>query len=110
MIIQGTVGTGKSYLICYIRKTINIIEKNNKKALIALAPTRVATYNIRASTIHTCLQIPIKEVHLLQGQSLTNLQEDFKHIEYILIDEMSFLGPKLLIKIDNRLREAFPQR
>ena len=55
MIIQGTAGTGKSYLIDCIRKTINITEKNNKKTLIALAPTRVAAYNIQASTIHTCL-------------------------------------------------------
>ena len=49
-------------------------------------------------------------MHLLQGKSLKNLQEDFKHIKYILIDEMSFLGPKLSIKIDKCLREAFPQR
>ena len=49
-------------------------------------------------------------MHPLQGQSLTTLQEDFKHVRYILIDEMSFLGPKLLLKIDNRLRQAFPQK
>jgi ATP-dependent DNA helicase PIF1 len=31
-----------------------------------------------------------------------------RHIRYILIDEMSFLGPRLFIQIDSRLREAFP--
>ena len=69
MIIQGTTGTGKSYLIDCIRKTINITEDNDKKSLLALAPTGVAAYNIQASTIHTCLRIPIKEIHPLQGQS-----------------------------------------
>lgn len=55
MIIQGTTGTGKSYLIDCIRKTINITENSDKKPLLALAPTGVAAYNIQASTIHTCL-------------------------------------------------------
>jgi hypothetical protein len=44
----------------------------------------------------------------LQGQSLAIFQEEMRHIRYILIDEMSFLGPRLFIQIDSRLREAFP--
>ncbi|XP_057843282.1 uncharacterized protein LOC131052713 [Cryptomeria japonica] len=47
-------------------------------------------------------------MHPLTGQSLMTLQEQLKHIKYILIDEMSFLGPKLLLKIDSHLRQAFP--
>lgn len=43
----------------------------------------------------------------LQGKTLTPFQEEMKHIRYILIDEMSFIGPNLLLKIDSRLREAF---
>lgn len=30
-----------------------------------------------------------------------------RHIRYILIDEMSFLGLRLFIQIDSRLREEF---
>ena len=44
----------------------------------------------------------------LEGQSLENLQERLLHIRYVLIDEMSFIGPNLLSNIDSRLREAFP--
>ena len=33
-----------------------------------------------------------------------------KYIKYILIDEMSFIGPKLLLKVENRLCEAFHHR
>ena len=32
------------------------------------------------------------------------------HIKYILIDEMSFIGEKLLENIDSRLRQAFPHK
>ena len=56
------------------------------------------------------LSILIKDMHLLQDQSLTTLQEELKHVRYILIDEMSFLGPKLLLKTNNHLRQAFPQK
>jgi hypothetical protein len=32
-----------------------------------------------------------------------------KHICYVLIDEMRFIGPKLFVQIEIRLREAFPE-
>ncbi|XP_059065785.1 uncharacterized protein LOC131857361 [Cryptomeria japonica] len=108
MIVQGTVGTGKSFLIDCIRKELNISPPVTTNPLLVLAPIGVAAFNIQATTIHAGLRIPIREMHPLIGQSLMTLQEQLKHIKYILIDEMSFLGPKLLLKIDNRLRQAFP--
>ena len=47
-------------------------------------------------------------MHPLEGQSLSKLQEELRHIRYILIDEMSFIGPKMLTQIDARLHQAFP--
>lgn len=32
-----------------------------------------------------------------------------RHIRHILIEEMSFIGPRLCIQIDSHLREAFPE-
>ena len=52
----------------------------------------------------------IKDMQPLQGQALIAFQEELKYIKYIIIDEMSFLGPKLLLKIVSRLREALPHR
>ena len=46
----------------------------------------------------------------LHGQALSVLQEEMKHIQYILIDEMSFIGPKLFVQIDSRLRECFLEK
>lgn len=46
----------------------------------------------------------------LQGKSLAIFQEEMQHVRYILIDEMRFLGSRLFMQIDARLREAFPEK
>ena len=81
---------------------------NGQPSLLLLAPIGVATFNIQASTIHGALWIPIKEMVPLQGQLLASFQQTMQFVQYIVIDEMSFIGPKLMEKIDKRLREAFP--
>jgi len=110
MIIQGTTSTGKSYLIDCIRETLNNFNLDKKSPLLMLAPIGVVSYNIHASTIHAGLRIPIREMRPLQGQALTLFQEEMCNIEYILIDEMNFIGPKLFTKIDSHLLEAFPHK
>ena len=45
----------------------------------------------------------------LDGSRLINLQEEMRSIKYILIDEMSFIGKKLLTHINARLHQAFPE-
>ncbi|XP_057844214.2 ATP-dependent DNA helicase PIF1-like [Cryptomeria japonica] len=107
MIVQGTTGTGKSILIDCIRQKLNVSAGIKTNTLLVLVPTGVAAYNIQGTTIHAGLRIPIKEMHPLTGQALFTFQEHFRHVKYILIDEMSFLGPKLQLKIDSRLRQAF---
>ena len=109
MIIQGIAGTRKSFLINQIKNELNKNGNQHKNQLLMVAPTSIATFNIHVSTIHMVLKIPIKQMQPLQGQALTTFQEDLKEIKYILIDELSFIGPKLLLKIDNRLLQAFPQ-
>lgn len=44
----------------------------------------------------------------LQGKSLANFQEKMYFIRYIIIDEMSFIGLKMMEWIDHILQEAFP--
>lgn len=106
MIIQGTIGTGKSFLIDRILRALNRSSSQKMNHLLILAPKRVVAYNVRASIVHTTLRIPIKDMNPLKWKPLTIFQEDFKHINYILIDEMSFLGSKLLLKIDSQLWQA----
>ncbi|XP_057817259.2 uncharacterized protein LOC131030442 [Cryptomeria japonica] len=107
MIVQ-TAGTRKSHLITSIKSTLKRSAPNGQSPLLLLAPTGVAAFNIQASTIHSALRIPIKEMHTLQGQTLASFQESMYFIRYIIIDEMSFIGPRFIQRIDIRLREAFP--
>jgi DNA replication protein DnaC len=103
MIIQGIAGTGKSFLIHCISHALSASVANGHSPLLLLALTRIVSFNIHAKTIHSALKIPIKYMRPLQGQSLAIFQEEMRHIRYILIDEMSFLGPRLFIQIDSRL-------
>ena len=108
MIIQGTAGTRISFLMGWLQAAFSSSSPNNSSPLLLLAPTGVAAFNINSLTIHSALRIPINTMLPLEGQALANLQEWLLHIRYVLIDEMSFIGPKLLSNIDSRLREAFP--
>ena len=67
MIIQGMVGTGKSYLIHAISEGLQKNTIPNKSPLLLLAPIGVATCNIGASTIHSKLRVPIKDCNQLEG-------------------------------------------
>jgi hypothetical protein len=58
-------------------------------------------FKISTTIIHYVLHIPIKDMDYLQGSCLITLQEDTKNVKYILIDEMSFIGRILLMKIDS---------
>ena len=109
MIIQGTAGKGKSYLISTIKKALSSQGTYGHRPLLLLAPTGVVAFNIHATTIHATLPIPRKDMNPLHGQTLSTFQEEKKHIQYILIDEMSFIGPKFFVQIESRLHECFPE-
>ena len=59
MVMQGIAGTGKSYLISYIRNALHNSMPNTINPLLVLAPTGIVAFNIDASTIHVALKIPI---------------------------------------------------
>ena len=110
MIIQGIVGTRKSYLIGVINQSFQMELMTNPCPLLLLAPTRVVAFNIGACTIHSKLRIPITDFSQLQGTRLASFQQEMQNIKYILIDEMSFIGQNMLENIDSRLRQAFPHK
>lgn len=104
MIISGTAGTGKSYLIKCLKKLLG-------DCLRVTAPTGGAAYNINGYTLHSLLSIPVSgDFKDLEGQRLSALQESLCGVEYLIIDEMSMVGRKLFGQVDKRLRQAFPQR
>ena len=104
MIVSGTAGTGKSYLIKCLQQLLG-------DRLRVAAPTGGAAYNVLGQTLHSLLGIPVKgDFKDLEGQRLRTMQEALAGVDYFIIDEMSMVGRKLFGKVDRRLRQAFPHR
>ena len=102
MIVSGTAGTGKSYLIHCLRLLL-------QHQVVVAAPTGVAAFNIDGHTLHSLLALPIRgEFKDLEGERLTKLQQAFSEVKYLIIDEMSMVGRKAFGQVDRRLRQAFP--
>ena len=104
MIVCGSAGTGKSYLI-------NCIKEMLGSECILAAPTDVAAFNIGGQTLHSLLRIPFQKTSFsdVQGPSLRDLQERFEDVRYLIIDEMSMVGRHQLSLIHRRLCQALPQ-
>jgi ATP-dependent DNA helicase PIF1 len=112
ILIMGTAGTGKSYLIKAITSRLRTIAGNgNNQPTTVIAPTGVAAFNINGTTIHSTLSIPIMndKKYELVGIGLKNLQEKLQEVSYYIIDEKSMVGRRMLGLIDMRLRQAFPE-
>ena len=102
MIVSGTAGTGKSYLIHCLRLILN-------NRLRVAAPTGVAAFNIEGYTLHSLLSLPVKgDYKDLEGERLHRMQQSLANMEYLVIDEMSMVGRKILGQVDKRLRQVFP--
>ena len=104
MLVSGTAGTGKSYLIQCIKKLL-------QDRLVVAAPTGVAAFNVHGYTLHSLLSIPVRgDFKPLQGNRLQTIQQALEGIEFVIIDEMSMVGRKLFGQVDRRLRQVFPHK
>ena len=102
LIITGTAGTGKSYLIHCIRLLLG-------DSIKVAAPTGVASFIIDGTTLHSLLHLPTRgDFKELEGNRLLELQQVMSTVKYLIIDEISMVGRKVFGQIDRRLRQAFP--
>jgi hypothetical protein len=62
MIIQGTIGTRKSFLIHCLSHALSTSSVDGNSPLLLLAPTGITSFNIHAQTIHSAMKIPIKDM------------------------------------------------
>ncbi|XP_059068765.1 uncharacterized protein LOC131859208 [Cryptomeria japonica] len=75
MIIQGTKGTGKSYLIGAISQALENAEISSPSPLLLLAPTGVATFNIGASTpVARSVAMKVGSVNIVEDCSSDELE------------------------------------
>lgn len=104
MIVIGTAGTGKSYLINCIRQLYAQFDRS--QCLKITAPTGIAASNIYGCTVHSLLALMNDDV---SGGQLHALQAAMSTVRLLIIDEYSFLSIATIDALDRRLRIVFPQ-
>ncbi|KAG7002669.1 ATP-dependent DNA helicase PIF1 [Fusarium oxysporum f. sp. conglutinans] len=109
--VDGGGGTGKSYLINLLSAHLQSATGGRGTPVWRAAPTGVAGNQISGTTLHSLLHLPInKDFKPLSPVDKIQLLKKLKDIKYLIIDEKSMLGLRQLSWIDDRLREAFPNR
>lgn len=97
--ITGGAGTGKSFLLKYIRDLfINVM---------FVAPTGIAASNINGQTIHSFFKIRPQNYYK-RGVNYSSEPDNklFRLMQILVIDEVSMLRVDLLMAIDVILRQA----
>ena len=113
--ISGAGGVGKSFLITAIRHCINRTFKrgSHNSAVLVSASTGVAAALIDGQTVHKLLQLDCQEGGFFNQKSLNSAKRDkmfnaiFKHVRYLIIDEVSMIGNTNLNQIHSRLNQLF---
>ena len=97
IIVSGTAGTGKSYLINYLKLLL-------QNQLRVCAPMGVASYNIQGFTLHKLFCLPTRgDFKDLEGHKLHDMQLSLAKMKYLIIDEMSMVGRKIFGQADRRI-------
>ena len=101
MLIHGEPGTGKSKVIQ--TTTQHFINCAAKHTLIKLAYTGVASSVIDGKTTHSIAMISPRQDIVLSTQSQRKLQEIWKHVKYLVIDEVSMISKTFLAKLSRNI-------
>ena len=97
--ITGRAGTGKSTFLKYVRD-------HTKKNRVVLASTGVAAVNVQGQTIHSFFRFkPDITVDLIPDIYIhPSMQNIYRHLELLIIDEVSMVRADLMDCIDYFLR------
>jgi ATP-dependent exoDNAse (exonuclease V) alpha subunit len=95
--ITGKAGCGKSTFLKYFRE-------NTKKNIVVLAPTGIASINVKGQTIHSFFQFPITFIDKNKIHYISDKHNIFTTIKTLVIDEVSMVRADLLDAIDISLR------
>ncbi|XP_072048518.1 uncharacterized protein [Amphiura filiformis] len=110
--LTGGAGTGKSHLIkciTYARKTfLPMTENVEEVTVLLLAHMGTAAFNIYGQTICTGLKIPPKGSHHytpLAEESVNTLRMKYRHLQLVIIDEISMVSVPQFDYIHGRLQQ-----
>jgi hypothetical protein len=107
MCIPGCGGTGKSQLIRAI--TAYFTQTNRAQKLRKLAPTSVAAAEIEGMTVHSFLgegRTRRDRSTSLKRPGQMTLENAWRFVEYLIVDEMSMVGLSLLARLNKLVTTA----
>ncbi|XP_024120095.2 uncharacterized protein LOC112141236 [Oryzias melastigma] len=113
MFVTGGAGTGKSHLIRAIqyeatRLLSPLCLQPDSISVLLTAPTGIAAYSLKASTIHTTFGIG-KDIRLpycpLGEDKVNSMRVKYHDLHILIIDEISMVDHRLLTYIHGRLRQ-----
>ena len=114
LFLTGGARTGKIFtlqaivqgLLCTHHKNIKSDPLKSKALLMAF--TGKAAFNIGGTTIHSALHISINQslsnLNKLSIETLSKLTKQYEQFQFIVIDEISLVGARMLNAIDQKLR------
>lgn len=100
MVIVGTAGTGKSWLISQLQHCLGA-------SLRTCAPTGKAAFAIRGCTAHYLFRLPVGAEPFvdLTPNELRSMRQDLQAAAYVILDEFSMLGQTDMQRIHLRLQQ-----
>jgi hypothetical protein len=112
--VTGGAGVGKTFFIHTLYQALLKFydhlpgaDFNTMKVLLT-APTGKAAYNIRGNTIHSTLALSGRggpHVKDLTFDTLARLRNKLGDIKFLIIDEISMVGTKMLNLVNDRLQQ-----
>jgi hypothetical protein len=101
LFITGKAGTGKSTFIKMIQEKID-------KNFLVLAPTGIAAINVGGQTMHSFFGFPFEVIGPHTELRISDEKRDLlKHIDTIIVDEVSMVRCDMVDGMDRYLCEAF---
>ena len=114
LFVTGGAGTGKSALIKGLRyeanRLLSSLAGSSEEILVLLvAYTGTAAFNIDGQTIHSAFAIHCdirnQKYSPLGEEQVTRLREKYRNLQIVFIDEVSMVGEKMIMYIDERLKQ-----
>lgn len=100
MHVSGVGGTGKSHVI---KTIVCLFERLSKRHELLLgAPTGIAAVLINGQTLHSLASLTPNS----KRANVTQLTSTWKHVKFLIVDEVSMVGARFLSQLSNRIRQG----
>eukprot|EP00644_Phytophthora_capsici_P000529 jgi/Phyca11/99658/e_gw1.4.1028.1 len=126
MIVNGEGGTGKSWLIDHLVKDVHCVFRDlpasHSNRILLLAHQGTAAFNIKGQTVCSALGFSSFSRSTFSASyapltaqkhganKLKKIQQRYRDVHLVIIDEFSVISCGMLHWIDQRMREVWPQQ